>query len=298
MSTPLFIVNPRAGGGKARSFLPLGGEIRFTDGPGHATELARDGLKEGRSLIVAVGGDGTLNEVVNGFFEGNRPLNPSAELGVVGIGTGCDTIKSFRIPKDPRKAFRLLDDFEARSIDLCRVGFRDHHGEEALRYFINIAEAGLGGAVVFSTNKSTKKLGGFLTFFLGTLQAILHHRNATLELQVDGDLPRALVAANIVVGNGKYFGGGMKILPRAEFDDQLLEVLVMGDLSRLELLANLGGVYFGTHLKHPLVECFRASRVKISSTRPLLLDVDGEQPGTTPADFEILPKALKVRIPS
>jgi diacylglycerol kinase family enzyme len=191
-----------------------------------------------------------------------------------------------------------LNDFEARSIDLCRVGFRDRRGQAASRYFINIAEAGLGGAVVFSVNRRSKKLGGFLTFFLGTLQAILRNRNAQLELQVDENHPRHLVASNIVIGNGKYFGGGMKILPRAEFDDHLLEVLVMGDLSRLELLANLGGVYFGTHLKHPLVECLRASRVKISSSRPLLLDVDGEQPGTTPADFEILPKALKVRMPS
>lgn len=300
----VFIVNPLAGGGKAWSELfhglPLEGEVRLTNGPGHATELAREALKEGKRSIVAVGGDGTLNEVVNGFFENGKIIDPEAELGIVGIGTGCDTIKSFRIPRDPRRALLALSaipGYRARPVDVGRVRFLDHEGKESIRYFINIAEAGIGGAVVGAVNKTSKKWGGFSTFLLGTLETIFRYQNRLLELQLD-DLPaRHLVASNVVVGNGRYFGGGMKILPHAEFDDRLLEILVMGDLSPTELLLNLGGVYFGTHVNHPLVETHQARRVRVSSTLPLPIDVDGEQPGTTPAEFEILPHALRVRLP-
>lgn len=301
MNIPHFIVNPLAGGGKAHPsfFNELGkcGTVSYTKRPGHATELAREALKAGKNLIVAVGGDGTLNEVINGFFIGDRLIQASSELGIIGLGTGCDTIKTLRISPDPSKALHQLLTSQARPVDLCRARFQHPGGHQAARYFINIAEAGLGGAVVATANKSSKKLGGFTTFLLSTLSTVLRYRNTPIEIQIDGEAPRSIIASNVIVGNGKYFGGGMKILPHAKFDDQRLEILIMGNLTRLEILRNLGGVYFGTHLAHPLVECFQAKHLKITSPFALPLDLDGEQPGTTPAEFELLPHALQVRLP-
>jgi YegS/Rv2252/BmrU family lipid kinase len=300
------VVNPRSADGTTGAQWPrfarmleragLQGVPRFTEAPGHATQLVREGLAAGHRLIVAVGGDGTLNEAVNGFFAPDgTPLNPEAELGVICRGTGCDFIKSHGIPKREDLALERILHGTTRSIDLGMVRFRAPSGQVQSRVFCNIAEAGLGGAVVDRVNRSSKRLGGFASFLLGTLATFATYRNTPLTLQFDDAPPETIVASNLVVGLGRYFGGGMCILPEAQVADGYFDVLLMEDLSRLELFTNVARVYRGSHLSHAKVRHLKAREVRVDSPAPLLLDVDGEQPGLAPATFTLMPHALRLR---
>lgn len=299
------VVNPRSAGGRtgtdwprvARKLEAAGLQVkaRFTEGPGHATELTREGLRDGHQRIVAVGGDGTINEVVNGFFEADgRSLNPEAALGVLCRGTGCDFIKTHGIPKQEDAAIQRLATATPRSIDIGRVEHLDALGQRSIRYFCNIAEAGMGGAAVRRVNSGSKRLGGFASFLIGTLQTFATYQNHPMTLQLDDHPPESLVGCDVIIGIGRYFGGGMCVLPQAQPDDGVFDILILGDLSRFELFANVARVYFGTHLSHPKVRHLQARRVKVSSSAPLLLETDGEQPGVTPATFTLLPGALKL----
>lgn len=302
----LFIVNPRSADGTTGSQWArleamitregLRGEARFTEGPGHATELVRSALAEGQRLIIAVGGDGTVNEVVNGFFSPQgASLAIDAELGLICRGTGCDFIKSLGIPKREDLAAKRIYHGSSQVIDLGRADFRDAEGRQTSRFFGNIAEAGLGGAVAARANRRSKALGGFASFLMSTLATVATHQPQPMTVQFDDAPPETLKALNLVVGNGRYFGGGMHILPGAQLDDGFFDVLLMGDLGRGELMRNLAKVYLGKHLSHPGLRHLRARRVQVSSSEPLLLDLDGEQPGVAPATFTIQPAALRVR---
>lgn len=274
----------------------LQAEAHFTEGPGHATRLVAEGIRAGHRFIVAVGGDGTLNEAVNGFFDPEgQAIAPDAELGVLCRGTGCDFIKSMGIPRSEELAIQRLVSGVSRPIDVGRVQFQSASGQESIRYFLNIAEAGLGGAVVARVERTSKRLGGFASFLMGTLATFAAYRNRPMTLRFDDGPAETLVAANLVVGNGRYFGGGMCILPEAELDDGFFDVLLMGDFTRRELFGNIAKVYRGRHLTHPKVRHLRARKITVSSPEPLLLDVDGEQPGLGPATFTLLPRAIRVR---
>ncbi len=301
-----FVVNPRSADGTTGTHWPrlsrliekagLRGEVRFTEGPDHATQLVREALAVGHRLVVAVGGDGTVNEVINGFFDPmGSAVNAEAELGLLGRGTGCDFIRSLGIPKREDLALARIAAGSSRTIDVGCVTYVDGSGAERIRYFGNIAEAGLGGAVVERVNRSSKRFGGFATFLMGTLVTLATYESSAITLQIDEQEPESLVASNLIVGNGRYFGGGMCILPTAELEDGYFDVLIMGDLSRLERFSNIAKVYRGTHLAHRKLRHLRARRVRVESALPLRLDIDGEQPGFTPATFTIRPAALRIR---
>ena len=302
----LLVVNPRSADGTtgtqwprfARMFDHAGiqAETRFTEGPRHATELVRDGLRAGHRLIVIVGGDGSINEAVNGFYEPDgTAIAPDAELGIVCRGTGCDYIKSHGIPKREDEAIALLTRDRRRTVDVGSLRFQDASGSQRQRLFCNIAEAGLGGAVVQRVNQRSKRLGGFASFLLSTLTTFTTYRNTPMTLSFDGGPPETLVAADLVVGIGSYFGGGMRVLPDARLDDGLFDVLVMGDFDRSEFFTNIWRVYRGTHLTHPKIRHLRARTVTVDSPEPLLLEVDGELAGVAPATFSLLPGALSLR---
>lgn len=292
------IVNPRAAGGATlrrwpeleRGLVELGFRITtvLTAGPGDATRRAREAAQGGAELVIAVGGDGTLNEVVNGLMQAGGQV----PLAILPAGTGGDTRRTLGIPADPWAAARGLLGAETRSVD---VGVARFGGQE--RYFLNIAEAGLGGAAVARVNRTTKVFGGFMSFLVGTLATFASYEPCQLTLRVDGGAPRTLRAWNVVVANGAYFGGGMKVLPMARMDDGMLEVMLVGDVPRRALFANIVNLYRGTHLRQAGVEHFRAREVEITAERPLLLDLDGEQPGTSPVSFGVRPGALLVRVP-
>lgn len=267
----------------------------LTGGPGEATVLTRQALQEGCDLVVSVGGDGTANEVVNGFFDGSGPVRPEAALGFISTGTGSDLIKTLLIPKEPAEAVKQLARSEPRAVDAGKVTFINEKGERQTRYFINVAGLGLDGDTVARVNRSSKALGGFVSFLWGTVVSLLLYRNRRMAVTVDGELVCDEPLTLAVFANGKYFGGGMCIAPAAEMADGLFEVIILHNLSKPALLLNLPRVYKGTHLSHPKITSLRGRKITVHSPETALLDLDGEQPGRAPLEIELLPLALRIK---
>jgi diacylglycerol kinase (ATP) len=267
--------------------------VAFTEAPGHAIQLAREAAEQGRELVAALGGDGTVNEVVNGLAESGAT---GPELAILPFGTGRDSIRTYGIPKQPKRALELLNGGSTRTIDLGRATFRAASGERS-RWYINIGSCGLTGAVAERAERTSKRLGGTPAFLYATVATFASWRNVPFRIQIDDDPPVELVANNVICANGREFGGGIKVCPQAEPDDGLLDVLIWGDVGKLDLALNLPRLYRGTHLGHPKVRALRARRVRVEPSRPLPLELDGELPGTTPATFEIVPAALRIRVP-
>jgi diacylglycerol kinase (ATP) len=303
---PLVIVNPAARNGAVGrrweklsaqlSALGIDAETTYTERQGHASELVRDGLRNGPRLVVAVGGDGTVNEVVNGFFDGGRAIAPESELAVVPIGTGRDGVRTYGISGKPERAIALLDDGATRTIDLGRATYTSHVGGEESRIFLNIASCGLSGAVAERANRTSKRLGGTPAFLWATIATFAGWKNVPFRITIDGE-QRELVANNTIVANGRYFGGGMHIAPGARTDDGLLDAIVFGDVGRLDLALNMHRLYRGTILRHPKASHRLARSVLVEPARALPIEIDGEQPGVTPVLFEVLPAALRLRVP-
>jgi len=269
--------------------------VYTTTGPGEATSLARQALEQGYDLIVSVGGDGTANEVVNGFFTPSGPVREDAAIGFISMGTGGDLVKTLGIPKEPQEAVRHLLQSGRRPVDVGRVTYTGHNGARETRYFINVAGLGLDGDTVARVNRTSKALGGFISFLWGTVVSLLLYRNQPMAITVDGKLIYDGPVTVVVIGNGRYFGGGMHIAPRAEMADGLFDIILLHNLGKIELLANLPKVYRGAHMDHPRIMSLRGRKVSVDSSGMALLDLDGEQPGRAPAEFELIPQALQVQ---
>jgi len=305
----LVIVNPASAGGRTgkdwprvqRCLVDAGVDFvpRITSASGDATRLAREALREGYQRIVAVGGDGTLNEVVNGFFdpETREPVNPEAILGMLPSGTGGDFRKSAGIPRAHATACALLARGDVRSVDCGRI---DYHGggAPAPRWFVNIADCGLGGDVVHRVNKSRKAAGGTATFLYHSMAALMRFGSRMVRVDVDGQVHEGPMQ-NVVVANGQYFGGGMRIAPEARLDDGLFDVVLTSDLGLRRSLAGLPKVYQGKHIGRPGVTHLRGRVVIVTplEQRPILFDVEGEQVGRAPATLTCLPGALRLCAP-
>jgi YegS/Rv2252/BmrU family lipid kinase len=271
-------------------------EASFTVASNHATALTREALADGFEMIVAVGGDGTVNEVVNGFFDSGSLINSDAVLGVISRGTGSDFIKTMNIPKEIEAAARVLRGRSVRKCDVGRFVSTDHNGSEIERYFINIADFGIGGEAVERVNNTTKAFGGFVSFLYGTLKTLLAYRGKTVRVTIDDSYEVEKPINCVVVANGQYFGGGMRIAPQAEVDDGLFDVLIIDDMSLPESLANISRLYKGSHIGHPKVECLRGKTVVADSPEVVLIDVEGEYGGILPAKFDIIPAAINVKV--
>lgn len=300
------IVNPASASGSTGALWPrMVDEARafgihfdadFTERIGDATRLTREALAAGHQRIVVVGGDGSVNEAVNGFFdEAGAPRSPDAALGILARGTGCDFIKTLGIPKARDRALRVLCAQRMRTIDVGRCDYIDHAGCSSSRYFANIADLGIGGATVQRVNQSAKRMGGFASFLAGSLATVLTYHNQPLSVFVDDQWVAEGRFNAVIVANGQYFGGGMKIAPDAEIDDGHLHVVLLGDLQRAEIFGNFLRIYRGTHIKHPKVQVLRAQHVRVeTASNDCLLDLDGEQPGRANAEFRVIPGALQV----
>lgn len=277
----------------------------LTKGPGDAARLCRAALADGADIVVAVGGDGTVHEVANGFFDAQgAPLAPHAALGVIPFGTGGDFRKTAGIPKDLRAAARVLRADARASIDVGRLDYASggRHGTRVSCMFINIASFGMGGLVDRIVNTSSKALGGKASFLLATTRAALRYRNQRVRLVFDDrvDEPEYMTINNVAVANGRYFGGGMHIAPHARLDDGQFDVVALGDLGLCELLTRGHRVYKGTHLRSPKTFSRRARRLEATPVDPpdeILLDVDGEALGALPATFTLVPRALSLIVP-
>lgn len=306
MKERLFVVNPRAGGNRTGRrwrridrFLRARGltyDAVHTAGPGHATQITRAALTGGCRTIVAVGGDGTLNEIVNGFLHARRPVASEAKLGILPVGTGSDFVKTARIPDDAAKAAALLESESSRAIDVGAATFRDAEGGTHARYFVNIAEFGSGGAVMDRVNRSWKILGRRATFTLGILRTLPGYRNTRAEYASE-DGSGHVVFNDFVVANGRFFGGGLQPAPHADLEDGLLDVVIIGDVDFRTVRRNLGKLREGTHLSLPQVTSFRTDRLRVTTRESVLLEMDGESVGRDPTEFVCVPRVLNAILP-
>ena len=294
------IVNPVAGANsthrkwprisKLLKYVGLSFDYEYTEGVGHAIELARVAASDGYRYIVAVGGDGTVNEVANGILHSARPTETS--LGVVSTGTGSDFARSAGIPRDYTSACSFLISSRRRLIDVGVVEFK-RGGQALQRFFVNVAGVGFDAAVVEATEKLPKYFGGTIPYLAGLFRSLFSYRNKAVVLSV-GNKVEAKRILNVVVANGSYVGGGMHIAPKAKLNDNLLDVLIIGDMGKFELLKALPTVYKGTHINHPKVRMEQAAHITIESAERVQVYADGELLGECPASFWLMPSALSI----
>jgi len=232
-----------------------------------------------------------VNEVVNGL-EGAAGV----ELAIVPRGTGWDFARTFGIPRDLDEAVRVALEGDVREIDLGRVTYRAWSGEEAVASFANVGSAGISGAIAKRANDTSKALGGKVSYYWATLAVFFGWRTGEMRVTVDGEV-RVGKMIDVLACNGRYLGGGMMMCPEAEPDDGLFDVLLIGDLTKGDLLLTLPKTYRGRHLPHPKAELLRGAVVTVDAESPLPIELDGEQPGTTPVRLEVVPGALRVRVP-
>jgi len=296
------IVNPVAGAGRTHRKWPhirellksigLHFEHDMTEAPRHAIELASSAARKGYELIVSVGGDGTINEVVNGLYESGT-INDVA-LGIISTGTGSDYIRTIGVSPRYEEACRRLLAPDKLLVDLGIVEYSSN-GSQAQRLFVNFAGLGFDAEVVRATTLKFKALGGLPSYLLGLLTTLLSYRNRDISLKLDGNLHEKRVCA-AVMSNGRYGGGSMFMAPDADVTDGLFDVLTIDDLSKPDLLWSLPRIYKGTHLTHPKVTMTRAREIEVESRQRMSLQADGELLGEAPARFRILPSALNVLV--
>jgi len=294
------IVNPVAGARSTRrkwliinrllERIGLTFDFNYTEGVGHAIELAQAAASDGYRYLVAVGGDGTVNEVANGILLSRNAA--ATVLGVVSTGTGSDFARSAGLARDYTTACNNLTSSKRLTIDVGVVEYQSG-GETHERFFVNSAGVGFDAAVVKETERLPKFFGGTIPYVAGMLRTLVSYRNKNIVLKVGDEEERKRVL-NVAVANGNYCGGGMRIAPDAELDDKLLDVVVFGDMSKFEILKEFPTIYKGTHINHPKVSVKKAANVSIESAKPMLVYADGELLGECPATFRVVPAALSL----
>jgi len=304
----IVIVNPQAGNGRTEKIWPniesaleksIGSfEVLQTTCRGDATDLSRRILAVDTVRIVAVGGDGHLNEVLNGFIENDLPVNPEARLSFVMTGTGCDFQRSLGISGKWQNAAAKLKDAKVRKIDVGKVTYTAADKTQKIRYFDNIASFGLSGAVDHCLEHSRLRnyLGGSPLFLWATIKTVFTHPNQSIRFRID-DGPEEEICSRLgLLANGRYFGGAMHAAPEAELDDGLLDLLMLKEISVAKFLWHLPKIYKGTHLKIPEIFFQKVRKFTAESSEQVILDIDGESPGYLAATFEVLPKILNLQI--
>ncbi len=312
MSTGRFhaIVNPTSSGGRTAAlwatlepaFRAQGADltVSHTSVPGEATTLTRAALDDRAQVIVAVGGDGTVNECVNGFFRNGQPIAPQADLALVMSGTGGDLRRTLGFSGVPDHYVQRALYGEARLLDVGHLTFVDDDGQPAERYFLNIASFGISGAVDRAVNAASlsKWLGGSFAFYWNAFVTTLTYDAQTVRIRVDDHCDVTVPVHVCAVSNGEYFGGGMHIAPDADPSDGLFDVVIIRKMSLARSLGSGDAIYKGTHIHDPDVTVLRGRMLvaePVAGAAPVLLDVDGEAPGRLPAHVRLLPGAIRVR---
>jgi YegS/Rv2252/BmrU family lipid kinase len=299
----LVIVNPNAGNGKGKkdwdsisSLLKdedLLFTVKFTERKGQAISFTLEGITAGFRKIITVGGDGTLNEVVNGVFLNNVCSTLEISLALIPVGTGNDWGRMFGIPIDYKKAIKIIRDNKLMVHDVGLVSFFNGP-EKKNRYFINIAGLGFESVVVKRTNiQKDKGHSGKLIYFYNLLMSLLFYKNTKAEIIIDGVKSNADVFS-INVGNGRYCGGGMRQTPDALPNDGLLDVTIINGMGKFEIIRNLKILYDGTILSHPKIDGYKCKNIKVNSDSLMYTEADGESLGHTPAEFSILPSSINI----
>ncbi len=302
------ILNPSAGsGGAARKkaaivrALTVGGtapEIVHTEGPGDAARLIREARRDGVECAVLVGGDGTLNDAVQGYLDDEGHVASGPDLGLIPSGTGGDFRRTFALGDSIEEAAARLLSASPRPLDLGLLSVTNHDGQLVRRAFINITSFGIGGLTDKIVNSTPKWIGGKAAFLTGTLRAMLVYKDVPVRVKVDGKVWLEAPIFNVALANGRFFGGGMLIAPDADPADGLLDVVALHDMSRIQSIALAQHIYKGAHLGQAGVKVARGKVIEaepMASGAEVLVDMDGETPGRLPLRAELRPGALRLR---
>lgn len=302
------ILNPTAGSGAAarkraaivRALTQAGKapEIAQTEGPGDAGRLVRDARRDGVECVVLVGGDGTLNDAVQGYLDEQGNALPGPDLALIPSGTGGDFRRTFGIGDSLEEAASRVLNAAPRALDLGLLSVTSHDGALVRRAFVNITSFGIGGLTDRIVNSSPKWMGGKAAFLMGTLRAMLVYRNAPVRVRVDDQVLLEAPIFNVALANGRYFGGGMLIAPDADPSDGLLDVVALHDITRVQGALLAQHIYQGAHVGQPGVSVARGKRVQaepLVAGTEVLVDMDGETPGRLPLSAELAPGALRLR---
>lgn len=299
------IANPQAGRGRVGRLLPkLAGRLRarlgevtlrVTDSPEHATEIARELIEAGFDLIIAVGGDGTISEVANGFLRDDRPIRDDVQLGILPVGTGGDMRRSLGIPSNAYQAIDILATGRPLAIDVGKASLAGREGSVVQRYFVNLVSFGIGGEAAARAGNPFTVLGGRAAFLWATLRTVAEYRGRRVEIELDesGEVLPFFVS-NVAVGNGRYHGGGMHPCPKALLDDGVLDVTVIDYLKPLEVLRDIRVLYSDNVYRLRKVHRLEARRLRARADQPTWVEVDGEALGRLPVEIEVLPRCLNV----
>ncbi|MEP6848838.1 MAG: diacylglycerol kinase family protein [Acidobacteriota bacterium] len=310
---PLVIVNPKSAAGSTKGkWAEIASDLRTHFGPfnvaftkwhGDGIELAKRGIENGRKLIIACGGDGTINEVANGILETGEDI----EMGILPSGTGGDFRRTIEMPQTMREAARALRTGETKTIDVGKVTFQNFQDEAVSRYFLNVSSFGLAASIIERVKSDTSlswlpidALRGKASFAVSTLQQILSPSVSRICVKIDDSEEKPMDTVNFCVANARYFGGGMKIAPEASLVDGFFDVVNIGDISTAKIILNAHMLYRGTHLDLPEVKSKRARRIEARSADASVeihIEADGELPGKLPVIYEIVPAALRLRVP-
>jgi diacylglycerol kinase (ATP) len=306
-----FVVNPRAAAGKTgrrwaareamlREHFPLG-EVMFTRAPGDATHIAKDAVERGQDYIIAVGGDGTVHEVVNGLMTAELPdpkRQPKPILGIWPAGSGSDFARGVSIPGNPAQALALLIECKTQSVDIGFIQCHDADGQQVERYFLNAVDFGIGAVVCERLQKKPWFMPGRPTYLWQTVRTLFTFRNPVVSFASDDHPLASKKIITVVIANNSYFGGGMCIAPDAVIDDGELDLVVVGDLGRFEAIRRLGETFSGNRIQHPDVHYSRCNRLEARSETKVLLEADGELVGRLPAILELAEHRLKIVVGS
>ncbi len=300
------IVNPRSANGQtsrnwptiqsklSRVWPEIG--VMQTDSPGHAIGLSGEAVRSGYNTIIAVGGDGTLNETVNGILA-QGVTDSIVTLGLIPQGTGSDFRRTAKLPLDEDEAVQIIEKGETALFDAMRVIYRDTRGDEGIRYAVNVTSFGMGGAVAERANRSSKPFGGRVAFLWATAVTGLGFSGDNVSIQTDdGDWQDARIT-NVAIGNGQYHGAGMHVCPRAVPVDGLLDVTIIEQMSLLEIALNVRVLFNGRIYDHPKIHHSRVRKLVARSPDTVRIEIDGEPLGHLPIEITILPAALRMFVP-
>jgi YegS/Rv2252/BmrU family lipid kinase len=291
MKKYLFIVNPIAGKGRTLELIPkikesfdrdkIDYDIRITHARGEGEKIARDAVEKGYTHIISVGGDGTAYEVINGIG------SSKAILGILPSGTGNDFVRMIKKSKDYDEILKTLKISKTKKIDI---------GKANNRYYLNCSSVGIDAEIVKETEKIKKYISGPSAYFLGVFKTLLKYKNKEVDIFIDGKKIRRNIEL-VAVSNGKYYGGGMKINPTADFEDGLLDICLVNKMNKLKFALLFSTVFKGKHIKFKEVEVFRGKEVKILGDESLLLNADGDIIGTTPVEIKVEKACIEFIVP-
>ncbi len=305
------VLNPVAGAGKAAQLWPAFeseiraqlGEftLRKTARPEDAALFGQELAEQGHDLVIASGGDGTIGETVDGLLKSGRPPSALPRFAILPCGTGSDFARSLGMTGSAKEMVARIADSKEREIDIGRVTFVDDEGRAALRHFVNISSLGLSGPTLRAVNRAKRsgKASGQLLFMWHTIRELIRYKFQNVRITVDDAAPIEAQIAVAAAANGRFFGGGMMIAPQAELDDGLFDFVIFRGAAKLTLIKDMRLLYTGSHADHPAVTILRGRKITVEplgdpALNTAQLDVDGESPGSIPATFEVLPRAIRV----